>query len=150
LFPRSDELTKKDGGVLFLLTQRERVDRSGAKQRLADAVAVAALGAAGRDRRRAAVVILGPAGAGDASSLDPAGVKRYLARLGVPLFVWCPGREADPSWGACRDVSTPGNLSASVKELDDELERQRIVWVEGTLLPHRVTLTGKASSISLV
>lgn len=149
LFPRSDEMTPKDGGMLYYLTQVQRASPSEPTPRVADALAVGALGAAGRDRRRAAVLVLGPRGSPDMSTLDPARAKRYLARLGVPLEVWCTKGDGDPAWGACREVSTAGHLNAAVHELTSLLERERIVWVEGTLLPHKIGLSGRASSIAL-
>ena len=75
--------------------------------------------------------------------------RRYVERLGVPLFVWCVGRDADPAWGACQDVATAGKLNAAARDLAAALERQRIVWIEGTLLPHSVALTSRAAAVSL-
>jgi hypothetical protein len=149
LFPRSDEMTPKDGGMLYYLTQVQRAAPSDSVPRVADAVAVGALGAAGRDRRRAAVLVLGPAASPDASTLDAPRVKRYLARLGVPLEIWCTKGDSNPAWGACREVSSAGHLNAAVHDLTSLLERERIVWVEGTLLPHKVGLSSRASSVAL-
>jgi stage V sporulation protein SpoVS len=149
LFPRSDEMTWKDGGMLHVLTGISRVTTDSSPARVTDAVAVGALAAAERDRRRAVVVVLGPAATKDASTLAPAVARRYIERLRVPLLVWCVGRERDEAWGACRDVGSAGKLNAATKELVSLLERQRIVWVEGTLLPHVVALSSHASSLSL-
>ena len=145
LFPRSEELTSRDGGMLWFLTNVRYALRSEIPVRLADAVAVAGLHAAARDRRRAVVLVLGPEPPpADSGRLAPQMTRRYLERLGVPLFVWCAGRERDPEWGACRDVSSAGKLDAATKELTTALERQRIVWLEGTFLPHAVGFTGDA------
>lgn len=118
-------------------------------QRLADAVAAAALDASARNRRRAVVLLLGPApSAAGASCFGEATVRRYLRTIGVPLHVWCVGREEDAVWGACFDVSTRGRFAEAFRRVQDGLERQRIVWVEGTHLPQAISLTAKAAGIS--
>ena len=124
---------------------------SGRSERLADAVAVAALTAAESNRRRAVVLVLGPA-AKDGSLLMPEEVARFLGRIGVPLHVWSIGEVPSPEtpyWPAVRTIATSADLDAAVRELLSEAGRQRIVWVEGLHLPQDVELGPLAKGIRL-
>jgi hypothetical protein len=152
LFPRSEEFSSGDGGVLWLVAHlRQREPGASETQRLADAVAAAALEAAGRDRRRAVVLLLGPESpATDESTLGAARVRRYLARIGVPFFVWCVDRESDPVWGACTSLSSTGKIQRAANDVKHEIDRQRIVWLEGTLLPHTIALTPSAIGLAAI
>lgn len=106
--------------------------------RLADAVAVAGLRAAA-DQRRRAVVVLTAGGSDDAGRLRPGQVRRYLARLGVPLVVWDlgagdrrQGGGAVPGFDADRTLREMGDLRRATGSLDDLLAAQRILWLAGT------------------
>lgn len=116
-------------------------------QRLADAVAVAALAAADEERRRAVVLVLGP-DAKDGSLLGRSEVASLLADLNVPLFVWSVGvsrsREA-VHWTGVTRIRNGFQLRESMKELVERLERQRIVWVEGAHLPQSISLSRRAA-----
>lgn len=152
LFSRSEDHPPKDGGVLWLLTAAQQPPFSLAEQRLADAVAVAGISASARGRRRAVVLVLSEEPP-DASQLSPAAVRRYLAHLGVPLFVWSVGEvteEVSAAWGEVRSVRRKSWFREAVDELSGSLERQRIVWVEGLHLPQQVTLTDPAGDLRLV
>lgn len=110
--------------------------------RYADAVAVAALQAAGSQRPRAVVLILGSAK--DASQLKPADARAYAASLGVPLHVWSfdkqQSSEAPNAWGATAPITTRDRLRDAVNALRADLDAQRILWVEGDYLPNEVTV----------
>lgn len=153
LFPRSEDHPREHGGVFWLLCELEAPDFPVADQRLSDAAALAGLTATGRGRRRAVVLVLTPKPQ-DASRLDPGVVRRYLARLGVPLEVWVvgrPGRAMRQAWGdAVRSVDTTEALGRAVEDLARRLDRQRIVWVEGRHLPQEVELTGRARGLRMV
>src|SRR5207244_1746009 len=70
--------------------------------RTVDAAASSAQQVAAENRRRAILVVL-VGDAKDRSRFDPATVRRYLAALRVPLFVWCLGSpergSAAEGWG---------------------------------------------------
>lgn len=124
---------------------------AGTSERLADAVAVAALTAAEGNRRRAVVLVLGPA-AKDGSLLTPEEAARFLGRIGVPLHVWSIGEAPSPEvprWPAVRTIATSADLGAAVRDLFAEAGRQRIVWVEGGHLPQDVELGPLAKGIRL-
>ena len=148
----SQTFTSRDGGFYWLLTEYSPPARISEEQRLADAVAVAGLLAAGRNRRRA-VVLITRAGTADASTFTPEGVRGYLRRLRVPLFVWTP-EEATASlvqrWGSVADISSLNKLEQAVKELKRRLERQRIVWVYGVHPPGDIKLSGEDLGLRLV
>ncbi len=142
VFPFSPHLTPKDGGLPFLLTTLRPPARPQNKQRLADAVAVAAWGVAERDRRRAVLLILGDAA--DSSALDAEVTRAYLKSLRVPLVVWSTKESTDKTrrlWGEIRDVSNLQRLEREVKSLANQLDRQSIVWLQGFHLPQRISLT---------
>jgi hypothetical protein len=157
LFDWSRAFTLRDGGMHWLLTRLEAPNGAPGDQRLADAVAVAGIQALSGSRPRAVVLVLGAAPE-DASLTDPARVRQYLASVRVPLFVWSVAKpmekNAAPSsalaaWGKVEDVSTVTRLRAAVARLRDELESQRIVWVEGTHLPQSIVLGAGAAGVEL-
>lgn len=152
VFPPSPALTARDGGFYWLLTSLPSPPPAGRAQRLTDAVAAAGLLAAGRNRRRAVVLVLGDHADQD-SRLEPAMVRRYLGQLGVPLLVWSASGE-DPesqrSWGEVIDVHTLGRLERAVEDLDRLLDRQRIVWLDGRHLPQRIELAVTGKEMRLV
>lgn len=154
-FPLSQPFTSADGGLPWVLselhrergTTRLRRQIRARPQRIADAVAAAGLTAAGSQGTRAVLLILGGAPQ-DGSQWSPEGVRRFLAALHVPLIVWTPVRPSaitDPgrlaAWGGGVDVSSPPQLLTAVDALVAELDRQRVLWVPGTVLPHRLALT---------
>ncbi len=143
LFPAaSAEYSPRDGGLFWLLTQIRPQYGPLEVQRLADAVAVAGMGAAGRRRRRAVVLVLGPAPR-DASQLAPADVAHYLGALGVPLVVWQVGGEGGATaWGAARPIDSIASLERATRDLARRLDRQRLAWIEGIHLPQSIRWTG--------
>ncbi len=120
--------------------------------RVADAVASAGLAAMTQNRRRAVLLVL--AGDREDESLyDPATVRRFLAALRVPLFVWYlgtpqPGSEA-VAWGA-EEVTQTWHAAARADRVRKELDSQRIVMVDGCYLPQSIALTPKAAGAELV
>ena len=126
-------------------------DWSGTSERLADAVAVAALTAAEGNRRRAVVLVLGPS-AKDDSLVTAEETARFLERIGVPLHVWSLGETPSPEasrWPAPRTIASAADLDAAVRDLTTAAARQRIVWVEGSHLPQDVELGPLAKGIRL-
>ena len=152
LYPSTRRMTIADGNVSWVAGKRliwPAWTRSG--QRIADAVAVAALAAAEEERRRAVVLLLGP-DAADGSLLTPREVSEFLAKLRVPLHVWSIGKKPSPEaprWGGGTSLANARQFDAAVAGLVQSLSRQRIVWVEGTHLPQDVIPATSAAGISL-
>lgn len=143
-FPISTAYAPNDGGLAWLMVQERRIFPPDA-QRLSEAVAVAGMAAAGRNRRRAVLLVLA-AGSTDASDVGPEVARRYLEHLRVPLQVWVFGddREVGP-WGAQRPIDNLSALYAATRELSRSLDRQRIVWLRGRHLPQDIGLLEPAS-----
>lgn len=122
-------------------------------QRIADALATAAIAAADGERRRAVVLVLGSSGK-DESDLAEEEAKAFLASLRVPLHVW----QTSPSAAKAarvwqeedrRRVWSQQDFASALAALDESLERQRIVWVEGAHLPQAIRLGPSARGIRL-
>ena len=151
LFPPTPEYTREDGGLAWLLTSLRPRRSTTQVQRLIDAVAVAGILASARDRRRAVVLILSGNPA-DASQLDFARVRSFLGKLRVPLYVWSTEKAATDSlgqWGESADISNVNRLVREVRILLRQLDRQRIVWLEGYHLPQAVTLSARSGATDL-
>jgi hypothetical protein len=152
VYPISRRLGRNDGALSWVagrLVEGPAWTRKG--QRLADAVAVAALAAAGEERRRAVVLVLGPE-AEDGSLLTASEAASFLERLRVPLHVWSIGMKISPEaarWGGGRKIASTRQLDTAMTELARLLERQRIVWVEGIHLPQAVTPAASAAGVRL-
>src|SRR4051794_18704455 len=130
LFPTSETFDVAKTGMVYLLTSLRGEAAPNEPRQWADAVAVAASAAAG-PVRRAVVLVLGDAP--DASDHDPATVRRYLAAIGVPLFVWSvagPRADLAARWGDVEDVSTVANIATAAARLRRALAEQRIAWIE--------------------
>jgi len=149
VFMRSGDVIAKSGGLHALLTIPKAPTLS-KKPRFADAISVAALSASGRNRARAVLFLYG--GSPDASRLAPEVVRRYLAKLRVPLYVWAvdgPSAEKAGRWGKVTFVRDyPAFLTAGRRLLED-VATQRIVWVDGVHLPQSITVSPKASGIRI-
>ena len=139
-------MTPQDGGVGWYLATLAPPRPPTGQQLLADAVAVAGMNSLTRNRRRAVVLILGREPA-DYSRLSPDTVRRYLESLRVPLFVWSPFKNVESAWGEVRDISNQGKFRAAVSDLATQVERQRIIWLQGRHLPQRIRLTESAVSV---
>jgi hypothetical protein len=129
---------------------RREADRT--RQDLAAAVAGAGLASYGLRQRRAAIFVASEEELVASASVAPL-VRAYLATLGVPLHVWVPGKkpvEVEPSpWGEIMWFSRPGHVFKALRDVRAKLERQRIVWIEGTHLPQEVTITGAPATFRL-
>jgi hypothetical protein len=145
LFPSSQDWTPQDGGLYWLLAGV--VDEAHGAARLADAVAVAGIQALTANHRRAVLLVLDGTTT-DASRYDPATVRRYLAAIHVPLYVWSLGKPPYPSavaaWGEVENTSILSRLHNAFERLAADLERQRIVWLDGRHLPQAITLSPRA------
>lgn len=149
LFPISPAYDGGVGDLYQLLTGLVRASQDRPPRRNA-AVAVAAL-AAYESRRRRAVVLV-PGQHQEDNKLEVAQVRRYLEHLRVPFRVWDPEPKPDRdlvSWGEVRSVSSLDKLAAAFEELEGELERQWIVWIDGKHLPQQVELTPAADGWTL-
>jgi hypothetical protein len=143
LFDASRDFTARDGGLYWILTRVSHPGEQTAGQRFADAVAVAGLQTLAGNGPRAVLLVLGKGGE-DASRLTPAQVRRYLAAVRVPLYVWSlvPPRSSASAqaWGGATDVSTLAGLRSAVARLQRDLAGQHIVWVDGLHLPQSIAL----------
>ena len=151
LFSHSAKIAAATGSLHGWLTTIEQPTEWTGTQRLADAVAVAAVTVAGSNRRRGVLLVLGDS-TSDASEASPEVIRRYLASLAVPLFVWAvnPVAASQSPWGPASDVSTPKLMTRATKELFRDLEAQRIVWLEGLLLPQQITLAPSLEGVSTI
>ncbi|HET7041113.1 MAG TPA: hypothetical protein VFI13_03805 [Gemmatimonadales bacterium] len=157
LFGLSRELTPEDGGLLWCLTSFHLLkEPRGREKRVADAVAVAGLQAAADNDRRAVVLVVGRNDP-DASRYTPAAVRRYLAAIHVPLFVWSlygadtPAARAWTQGGEpATDISTVARLEAAVARLKAEMADQTIVWLDGRHLPQAIELGPQAKGVEIV
>jgi hypothetical protein len=154
LFEIGDELTEKDGGMFWYLTNlRLLKEPRGEKRRISDAVAVAGLQAAAENDPRAVVLVLGREHP-DASRYDAATVRRYLAAIHVPLFVWSlygPNAPAARAWGeGVEDISDLPKLKQATARLKEDLAEQRIVWLDGRHLPQEIALGPEAKGVEIV
>ena len=80
---------------------------------------------------------------------DAAAVRRYLASIGVPLYVWSatgPRPDLEAAWGKIEDVSTTGKLTDATARLRTDLATQRIAWIGADpLRALRATPTGRCA-----
>jgi hypothetical protein len=149
VFMRSGDLVSISGGLHTLLTL-PRAPAVSKKPRFADAISVAALSASGRNRARAVLFITG--GTPDASRLAPEVVRRYLATLRVPLYVWAiDGSSAKSAerWGLVTTLHDHSTFLAAARRLLDDVAAQRIVWFEGVHLPQSLTVAPAAAGIRI-
>lgn len=154
LFPSSPYyFTAEHGGIPYLLRSYTMSFGEKAPERIADAVAVAALQATGGTQPRA-VVLLCSDDSPDESQFPAAAVREYLKRIGVPLFVWCIGAgtcaDARSRWGEIEEIATDTDLRRAVSRLKSDLKRQRIVWVEGSWLAQDVSLRFPIAGVRLL
>jgi hypothetical protein len=149
LFPPSRDFDARDGGLLWFLARFVPLVDEPSAQRLADAVAVAGLQTLSANRRRAVLLVLS-ANPTDASSSDPAMVRRYFEAIRVPLAVWTLGNPAAPmatAWGGAENVSSLGRMRKAFSRLERDLASQRIVWIDGRYLPQSIGLSAEAGAV---
>jgi hypothetical protein len=128
LFEPSEDIDSQDIGMMRFLFMLGPGEDASEPLRFADAVAVAGIRAITGGPRRAVVLVLSHEK--DASTNDPGAVRRYLASLGVPFFVWSFNGSHDARWGDVTDVSTFAKLAEAVSVLKTTLAEQRIAWVD--------------------
>ena len=122
--------------------------------RYADAAAVAGVRAASSGSRRAVIVLLTVSDV-DFSLRSADSVRHYLQRIHVPLYVWSLGDVRPPLlppdavWGDTVDVSSPKKFHVAVSRLLDDLERQSVVWLEGTHLPQDIVLAEAKDGLTI-
>lgn len=132
LFRFSGDFDQRSGGLLWHLVSSTESKGDYGKRQFADATAVAGVQAMAGARRRAVVLVLGEHK--DDSRYDAANVRHYLASIGVPLIIWSlKGRQAEvaQAWGNdVVDVTNQEKLRIATGALKQELEAQRIVWLD--------------------
>jgi len=145
-FATSPEITSERGGLFWILTQEIALPGLSARQRVTDAVAIAGLRAAAGNRRRALILVLAPESV-DNSLYAPGEVRSLLRSLGVPLWIWCIGEgKCDlAGWSEGAVVTSLQDLQREVRRVQTELNRQRIVWIDGDFLPQTVDLAPNAA-----
>lgn len=143
-FPTSRAYPPSEGGLVWLMAGETRPFEH-RRQRLAEAVAVAGMAAAMRNRRRAVLLVIAGGDSTDISRIDPRAARRYLASLRVPLTVWAVGETGETGpWGPQEPVQNLAAMNAATRELARSLERQRIVWLRGRHLPQKIGLLERA------
>ena len=142
LFPVSENVNGEGLGVSWGVTHLFFDHNSQEEERLAEAVAVAALEASATDRPRA-VVVIRRGDKGVEESLESENVRRFLRALRVPLVYWRvdePISGAEDGWGEPRVVGRLAELNRSVQELANLLRPQFVAWIGGIHLPQDVEL----------
>jgi hypothetical protein len=149
LFPVGQSLEIKRWGLPWLVTHVTSNDVSATGQRLAEAVAVAGVRAAGDGSPRAVVLVLSDNPI-DTGVYEAAAVREYLRGLHVPLVVWSVAHgAAEGSWGPVQNISSPGKLIKATRGLLKDLEKQSVVWVEGRHLPSDIELSPPGPALQL-
>jgi hypothetical protein len=146
LFPPSNDVRSDEGGLLWFLTRPyEKSFDPAVPRQFTDAVGVAGLNAITGAHRRAVVLVL--SSRADASAHSVVSVRKYLASIGVPLFVWSPTAprpEMRDTWGQIDDISSRAKLKIAADRLRAELASQRVAWVAtDPVSALRVHSTGK-------
>jgi hypothetical protein len=148
-FAMSPEIRPEQGGRYWALMQDVLLPGLSEETRVSDAVAVAALQAAGANRRRAVLLVLGDSHE-DESRHSARAVRGLLESLNVPLHVWRfePGEQKGGNvaaeWGEGESIGSFRELQKAAQKLSKSLDRQRIVWVEGSYLPSQVAVASAA------
>jgi hypothetical protein len=140
LFPLTSPALLSRDAVMLLLSNPQMVLKAGGSQKVAEAVAVAGLFAAGTAAPRAVLLVLG-SDPDRGSCDDPADVRGYLESINVPLFVWHTSvNKRSAEWGESTKVTKAAEANKAMRRLLDHLERQSIVWLDGAHLPNQIEL----------
>jgi hypothetical protein len=147
-FDVSPELDGQRWGLYWWLAHANPTHPD-APTHLADAVAVAGVRALTDQHRRAVLLVLSGEPA-DGSRWGAAAVRRYLAAIRVPLYVWSlrppPYSTAVTAWGKVEDASTLFQMARAYHRLGRDLAAQRIVWLDGRHLPQSISLSPNAAN----
>ncbi len=155
LFPLSENLASYSQRSIFGILTTLRFpdyDQVTAAQPLADAVAIAAVTAAGTDRRRA-VLLVRSGETTDSSQFDPATVRAYLQSLRVPFFHWPlriggQGEMGPSAWGKEAPIRDLAAVKTAISNLYRVLDAQLVVWLAGSHLPNEVELAPNVTEIA--
>jgi hypothetical protein len=149
VFPISGSVSLERRSLPWAVTSLSPPGVRIAEQRLAEAVAVAGLRASGHGSPRA-VLLVTTREPEDHSSHRGGAVRRYLDELGVPLYVWVINKNTETAdWGSGTKTMSSSDITKASKALFADLEKQWIVWVEGSHLVNRIELDGEDLGISL-
>jgi hypothetical protein len=149
LFPILVPFDIKRWGLPWLVTHVTSPEAKIEGQRLAEAVAVALVRAAGGACPRVVVVVVGE-DVKDDSVHSPQAMRQYAAALRVPLVIWSPARRPiESDWGEVVPVSSSGAISRASRRVLKDLRRQWIVWVEGRHLPSEIEIRSGVEGIRL-
>lgn len=131
------------------LTSLNVAEHDTSAQRLADAVAVAGVRAAGTQCPRVVLLLLSGEPQ-DLSDFDPGEVRRFLDDLHVPLVVlrWGEPLPSDP-WGEVIAMGDRRNLRPAMVEVRGALNSQWIAWIEGQHPLHRIEVRGDEDPVLL-
>ena len=150
LFPLSPPLGSRDGELPWLIASSTIPPGDYGPQRLADAVAGAGVHAVAGNYRRAVVLALGGKYEDRSERASVEMARAFLSDLHVPLVVWRLGIDSAKAgatpWGEARPIASLTDLGAAAAELQNALDRQRILWVEGRHLPQTIQLAPGATS----
>ena len=147
-FAISPEISHSMGGLYWALTQEVSLAGLSPRLRVNDALAVAALHAAYGNRRRAVLLVLAEPWE-EESRLKLADVRAYMQHLNVPLVVWVIGDQAIPTIEGTEveRATSFRQLQKAKKRLSEELDLQRIVWLEGRHLPTSIQVSATAAVV---
>ena len=135
-------------GFSFLLA---RAAPPAIPDRIADAVCAAGWLAVSQSSARVVVLIVDPQSV-DGSQFGAEAAREYLADLRVPLRIWSTAPETEAlqrQWGRVEDVSSTELLAAAIGRLDEALESQRVVWLDGLWLPREISLAPGVIGLAL-
>lgn len=149
LFPVAGPVSLKRWSLQWAVTNLHDRYPKPDEQRLADAVAVAGIRAAGHGSPRAVVLFVSDDPI-DESGYSVEAVTHYLGTLGVPLEVWATDKQTTSAWGPATKAISSKDLNRATKTLMKRLEDQWIVWVEGLHLVNRVNLDGGDLDVEIV
>jgi hypothetical protein len=151
LFPFSKQALAGSDGVLKAVVASRPGQVMGAGLMLGDGVAMAAIRAAENNRRRAVLVMLGPARE-DISRVSPGASRSFARDLHVPLVVWdLTGDRSSPpdGWDPDRQIRNVDELRRACRRLQHALDEQRIVWLVGRYLPQELELASAGASVTI-
>ena len=153
-FLRSRSFSGTEGGLNRLFQRQQEPMRF--KPRVSAAVAVAGMAAHDTNRRRA-VVLMTAGPAEDPNDFPPDTTRGYLEALDVPLYVWSFAVAGhDQAWPDAVDLGDPRKpqevarrLAQATASLQQDLRKQRVVWLEGRHVPNQIALGSNARGLRL-